>query len=137
MVIRRAEIPALNIVITRSIPYQLGQDRFGGIRMGNLERTARARRLEIDAGTKINTQNSTYQNLPIRRYLVRPDRETFDYIYNAGGAFEEARSLILEWEVGNAFTDLGKSWRVTGVGFYDSAGRMLELLAVGFTPPGG
>ena len=90
----------------------------------------------VDAWTyrpEINcpTQAAKTLDRPVRRYLVRPAKGGVDYLYNEGQATEETRSISLTWETGQDFVDDGITWEVRGVGHYDSAGRMAELVVRG------
>ena len=67
----------------------------------------------------------------MRRYLVRPAKGGVDYLYNEGKATEETRTLALTWETGQTFVDDALTWEIRGVGHYDSAGRMIELVVRG------
>ena len=63
---------------------------------------------------------------------MRPAVGSINYQYNEGKANEETRILSLEWTTSdNTFTDDGVEWTVRGVGHFDSAGRMLELVVRG------
>ena len=77
------------------------------------------------------TQAARRLDRPVRRYLVRPAKGGVDYLYNEGTAREETRTLALTWETGQTFVDDGITWEVRGVGHYDSAGRMIELVVRG------
>ena len=114
--------------LTRTIAYPAGRDRFGGERDGQLVRTARARLLLASPSRTLDVQNPSYQNVRFRTYLVRPDREMFTYDFDLGSGNTESRTIPLEWDQGQVFVDGGGTrWLVNGVGFYDSAGRMLEI----------
>ena len=129
MVMRRAELPSLNRVVTRTLPYIARRDDFGSEIEATLEVKARCRRLDLTAKDQLSFASSSDQSLdrPVRRYLVRPAKGNVDYLYNEGKADEETRSLSLRWTTGDSFTDDGMEWTVRGVGHYDSGGRMLEL----------
>ena len=131
MVTRRGEIPSLNRIITRTLPYVSKRDDFGSEVKDTLEAKARCRRLDLTAKDQIAYSDGQTLNRPIRRYLVRPARGGVNYQYDEGGANEETRTLSLTWETGQSFTDDGVEWTVRGVGHYDSAGRMLELVVRG------
>ena len=62
---------------------------------------------------------------------MRPAVGGVDYLYNEGTATEETRSLSLTWKIGQSFVDDGITWEVRGVGHFDSAGKMLELVVRG------
>ena len=131
MVMRRAEIPSLDRMVTRTITYLAGQDRFGSEVVATLEFKARCRRLDLTARDQLSFSSGTTLDRPVRRYLVRPASGGVDYLYNEGKPFEETRTLSLTWATDQSFTDDGMEWTVRGVGHYDSAGRMLELLVRG------
>ena len=135
MVTRRSEIPSLNRVITRTLPYISSRDRFGSEVKDTLEAKARCRRLDLTAKDQLSFSDGKTLDRPVRRYLVRPATGGVDYQYDEGGANEETRSLSLTWETGQSFTDDGVEWTVRGVGHYDSAGRMLELVVRGAQIP--
>ena len=137
MVTRRSEIPSLNRVITRTLPYVARRDRFGGEVKLTLEAKARCRRLDLTAKDQLSYSEGDSRTLdrPVRRYLVRPATGSINYQYDAGGPNEETRSLSLTWETGQSFNDDGIAWEVRGVGHYDSAGRMLELVVRGAQIP--
>ena len=121
----------LNRVIIRTLPYVARQDRFGSEVKGTLEARARCRRLDLTAKDQLSFSDGQTLDRPVRRYLVRPAVGSINYQYNEGSANEETRSLLLTWETGQSFTDDGIEWKVRGVGHYDSAGRMLELVVRG------
>lgn len=131
MVIRRAELPSLNMTITRRIVYDAGRDRFGGVRQGNLTRPARCRQIESSPTRQLSVAAPIYQDLQLRSYVVRPDREMFTFDFDLGNDTTEERTIPLEWtQVDQTFRDAGGvKWDVRGVGFYDSAGRMLHIFA--------
>ena len=131
MVTRRAEIPSLNRVIVRTFSYISRQDDFGSVVEATLETKARCRRLDISANAQLSYSSGQTLDRPVRRYLVRPAEGGVDYLYNEGQATEETRSLSLTWETGQSFVDDGITWTVRGVGHYDSAGRMIELVVRG------
>ena len=131
MVTRRAEIPSLNRVITRTLIYISRQDHFGSEVEATLETPARCRRLDISANAQLSYSSGQTLDRPVRRYLVRPAHGSVDYLYNEGTAREETRSLALTWKTGQTFVDDGITWEVRGVGHYDSAGRMIELVVRG------
>ena len=132
---RRSEIPSLNRVITRTLPYLSRRDVFGSEVKDTLEAKARCRRLDLTAKDQIAYSEGQTLDRPVRRYLVRPATGGVDYQYDEGGANEETRTLPLAWETGQSFTDNGISWEVRGVGHFDSAGRMLELVVRGAQIP--
>ena len=127
MVQRRAEIPSLNIAITRSIEYASGSGDVFGPDLSTLERTTRVRRAEVLARDQFLYGVVGNRDVAVRRYLVRPDDEPFAYTYDNEGVPEQ-RTLSLTWSIGQTFDDPGRTWTVIGVGSYDSQGRMLELL---------
>ena len=131
MVTRRSEIPSLNRVVTRTLIYISRQDNFGSEVEATLETPARCRRLDISANAQLSYSSGQTLDRPVRRYLVRPAVGGFDYIFNEGTAREEPRTLALTWETGQSFVDNGITWTVRGVGHYDSAGRMIELVVRG------
>ena len=131
MVMRRSEIPSLNRVVTRTLPYVARRDSFGSQIKGTLETKARCRRLDISAKDQLSYSDGQTLDRPIRRYLVRPAKGNVDYLYNQGKPDEETRSLPLTWTTGQSFDDDGIEWTVRGVGHYDSSGRMLELVVRG------
>ena len=131
MVTRRAEIPSLNRVITRTLIYIALQDSFGSEVEATLEAPARCRRLDISANAQLSYSSGQTLDRPVRRYLVRPAVGGMDYLYNEGTATEETRTLALTWKTGQTFVDDGITWEVRGVGHYDSAGRMIELVVRG------
>ena len=131
MVTRRSEIPSLNRVITRTLPYIAGRDQFGSEVTGTLEASARCRRLDLTAKDQLSYSDGQTLDRPVRRYLVRPATGSLNYQYDEGGANEETRSLSLTWKTGQSFVDDGIEWEVRGVGHFDSAGRMLELVVRG------
>ncbi len=131
MTTRRSEIPSLNRVITRVLPYLARRDSFGGEVQDTLEAQARCRRLDLTARDQLSFSEGQTLDRPVRRYLVRPATGGVNYLYDEGGANEETRSLSLTWETGQCFTDDGIEWTIRGVGHFDSAGRMLELLVRG------
>ena len=135
MVTRRSEIPSLNRVITRTLPYVSRRDRFGSEITSTLESSARCRRLDLTARDQLSFSDGKTLDRPVRRYLVRPATGSINYQYDEGEADEETRSLSLTWETGQSFTDDGVEWTVRGVGHYDSAGRMLELVVRGAQIP--
>ncbi len=135
MTTRRSEIPSLNRVITRTLPYISRRDQFGSEIKSTLEASARCRRLDLTAKDQLSYSDGKTLDRPVRRYLVRPATGGVDYQYNEGGANEETRSLSLTWETGQSFVDDGIEWTVRGVGHYDSAGRMLELVVRGAQIP--
>ena len=132
---RRSEIPSLNRVVTRTLPYVARWDSFGSQIKGTLETKARCRRLDISAKDQLSYSDGQTLDRPIRRYLVRPAKGNVDYLYDEGGANEETRGLPLTWTTGDSFTDDGMEWEVRGVGHYDSAGKMLELVVRGARIP--
>ena len=131
MVTRRSEIPSLNRVIMRTFEYEAGRDDFGSSVQSTLETKERCRRLDISARDQLSYSSGQTLDRPVRRYLVRPAKGGVDYLYNEGTATEETRSISLTWETGQDFVDDGITWEVRGVGHYDSAGRMLELVVRG------
>ena len=131
MVTRRSEIPSLNRVITRRLPYISRRDRFGSEITATLEALARCRRLNLTARDQLSYSDGKTLDRPVRRYLVRPNLGSVDYLYNEGETGEETRSLSLTWETGQSFVDDGVEWTVRGVGHFDSAGRMIELVVRG------
>ena len=133
MVMRRSEIPSLNRVITRALPYVSRRDRFGSEVKDTLPAKARCRRLDFTARDQVSFSDSAARTLdrPVRRYLVRPASGGVNYLYDEGGANEETRTLPLTWVTGQSFIDDGIEWEVRGVGHYDSAGRMIELVVRG------
>ena len=133
MVMRRSEIPSLHRVVTRTLPYVSKTDRFGSEVKGTLETKARCRRLDLTAKDQLSYSDGQTLDRPVRRYLVRPAKGSVDYLYDEGGANEETRSLSLTWTTGNTFDDDGMAWTVRGIGHFDSAGKMLELLVRGAT----
>ena len=135
MVTRRSEIPSLNRVITRTLPYIARRDQFGSEVTGTLEATARCRRLDLTAKDQLSYSDGQTLDRPVRRYLVRPSVGGVDYLFDEGGTNEETRTLPLTWETGQSFIDDGISWDVRGVGHFDSAGRMLELVVRGAQIP--
>ena len=136
VVTRRSEIPSLNRVITRKIKYESARDDFGSQLFSNFETSARCRRLDLTARDQLSYSDGKTLDRPVRRYLVRPATGSADYLYNEGKSSEETRSLSLEWTTSdNTFTDDGMEWTVRGVGHYDSAGKMLELIVRGAQIP--
>ena len=135
MVTRRSEIPSLNRVITRVLPYVSRRDQFGSEITSTLEAQARCRRLDLTAKDQLSYSDGQTLDRPVRRYLVRPAAGGVNYVFDEGGANEETRSLPLTWETGQSFTDDGVEWTVRGVGHYDSAGKMLELIVRGAQIP--
>ena len=133
MVTRRSEIPSLNRVVSRFFTYIAGRDLFGSEVEATLETTARCRRLDLTARDQLSFSSGKTLDRPVRRYLVRPSTGGVDYLYNEGTATEETRSLSLRWTTGDSFTDDGMAWTVRGIGHFDSAGKMLELLVRGAT----
>ena len=131
MVTRRGEIPSLNRIITRTLPYVSKRDDFGSEVKDTLEAKARCRRLDLTAKDQLSYSDGQTLDRPVRRYLVRPAKGSVDYLYNHGKPDEETRYLPLTWTTGDSFTDDGMEWTVRGIGHYDSAGRMLELLVRG------
>ena len=132
MVTRRSEIPSLNRAIKRSIRYEAARDEFGGQLFDHYETSARCRRLDLTAKDQLSYSEGKTLDRPVRRYLVRPVKGSVDYLYNEGNPKEETRILSLEWTTSdNTFIDDGVEWTVRGVGHYDSAGRMLELVVRG------
>ena len=136
VVTRRSEIPSLNRTVKRRIRYVARRDHFGSEIMENLETSARCRRLDISAKDQLSYSSGQTLDRPVRRYLVRPNLGSVDYLYNEGEPAEETRSLSLAWTTSdNSFTDDGIEWTVRGVGHYDIAGRMLELVVRGAQIP--
>ena len=131
MVTRRAEIPSLNRVIMRTFKYDGSRDSFGTFIEATLETKERCRRLDISANAQLSYSSGQTLDRPVRRYLVRPAHGSVDYLFDEGKATEETRSLALTWETGQSFVDDGTTWVVRGVGHYDSAGRMIELVVRG------
>ena len=134
MTTRRAEIPSLNASITRKIRYVTGADSFGSMRTTTLSRVTRARLLEASPTDRLRIANPQFQDKALRRYLVRPGREMLTYTFTRDPprASTEERTISLDWDVDrkDQFTDgRGVLWDLRGVGYYDSAGRMLEILA--------
>ena len=136
MTTRRAELPSLNMVITRSIPYETAMGSFGPVE-DVIERKTRARVLVASPSNRLRVSNPDFHDKQIRSFLVRPTRETFTYTWiNEPRMTTEERTISLAWgepttvSGDNTFRDsMGIKWNVEGVGFYDSAGRMLEILA--------
>ena len=131
MVTRRAEIPSLNRVVVRTLIYIATRDRFGSEIEATLEVKTRCRRLDISAKDQIAYSEGRTLDRPVRTYLVRPAVGGVDYLYNEGTASEETRTLPLTWKIGQSFVDDGITWEVRGVGHFDSAGRMVELVVRG------
>ena len=135
MVTRRAELPSLNQNIERTATLVGAgdiHDTFNPPVEHVFTRTARARRIDLQVQDQFAVTQVGISTAQVRRYLVRPDRETVDLA--AEGETPDTRYLT--WAVGDTFTTLeGRTgeatWRVVGVGDYDSAGRMLELLVEG------
>ena len=128
---RRSEIPSLNRVVTRTLTYIARRDAFGSQIERTLEARARCRRLGLTAKDQLSYSSGQTLDRPVRTYLVRPTQGGVSYLYNEGTASEETRSLSLEWKTGDSFTDDDMEWEVRGVGHYDSAGKMLELVVRG------
>ena len=133
MTTRRSEIPSLNRVVARTIPYISSKDIFGSEITSTIEVSASCRRLDLSDKDQLSYSNGQTLDRPVRRYLARPVGGNADYLYNEGQPDQETRSLSLTWETGHSFTDDGVEWTVRGVGHYDSSGRMLELLVRGAT----
>ena len=89
MVTRRSEIPSLNRVITRTLPYIARQDSFGSEIEDTLEARARCRRLDLTAKDQLSYSDGQTLDRPVRRYLVRPATGGVNYLYDEGGANEE------------------------------------------------
>ena len=91
--------------------------------------STRARRLEVPARDAVFYGSGGSIDHTVRRYLVRPAKGTFDYILNEGMGppSEMPMSLDLGWTLEAILRDGDRWFDVRGVGFYDSAGRMLEL----------
>ena len=146
MVMRRSEIPSLNSKIVRQIEYNTSQDSFGSLSTTTLERVTRARLLGASPGDRLRISNPHFQDQQLRSYLVRPVHDSLTYTFTKAGVgglpdTTEERTLSLDWDSARVpseeFRDAaGILWRVQGVGFFDSAGRMLEILAAKATRQG-
>ena len=120
MVLRRAEIPRLNLSVTRTIRYSSGEAVYGTI-YSTLERTVRARRLVIAVRDQISIQGPRLFDVELRRYLVRPSREVLTFMYDNDGNDEE-RTITLSWSVGDLLQDGSDIYTVSGVEPYDQSG---------------
>ena len=127
MVTRRSEIPSLDRAVTRTVKYASGRGIYGP-KFETLERSARVRRLEISAKDQYLFLGGSDQiDKAYRRYLARPVSEELSITFDDGGE-PELRSISLAWAIGDSFEDSSRRWTVIGIGFFDSSGRMLELL---------